>query len=236
MRFAINSLVLLSGNIIWKFVFGLTTMLILVSTAEADALPCELNDEDYSALALSPSKLTVGSVDQLEPSDGQKLCKTRAFAKAVITAKKSGSAAASAAKTPDDPSSPLTPEFMIKMVQLIALKGDDRVIPAAFANALGLTATGQPWPTHQIGALRGSTDLHSFAYNNGNDQDLLLTRKHQESVFAYRAHRDGKVVTALLWNKQTKQITMRDRVEAQAELDSEITFWAETIRPGVAGQ
>src|ERR1700687_3467669 len=119
-----------------------------------------------------------------------------------------------------DESSPLTPAFMGKMLQLIASKGKDKGMSAPVGNALGLCATGQSWPERHV-ATRASLDnfIHGFCINRGADQDIVPYIRHpdDEVVYYFRAHRDGKVVTAIVAHNRTGQITMRGPSEAQAE-------------------
>ena len=145
--------------------------------------------------------------------------------------------ATQASATVSDPNVPLPPELLSKMLRLIAAKGTDGNIPAKFVNALGMTATDQTWPDHQISAARNAADYtHGFALSREADQDLVISQRLPSSIRAYRAHRDGKIVAALIYDMQKDQITMRTPSEAQNELDTEFTFWAETVDRLIAGK
>jgi hypothetical protein len=128
------------------------------------------------------------------------------------------------------PGSALTPKLMSKMLQLITLRGTDQQLPASYANAMGLSASGQTWPDRQI-ATRATLDnfIHAFSVSRGSDQDVVLYTRRSDSVHAFRAHRDGKVVTALIFDNQTSQITMRAPAETQNELDLEFALWARGV-------
>lgn len=144
-------------------------------------------------------------------------------------------AAPSAALAPTAfvPPTQLTPELLSKILQLIGLRGIDQVIPARIVNALGLTATGEDWPDHKIGAQDNPKDpntlMHSFAVSRASDQDVVLTQSNKVSIHSYRAHRDGTLVAALTFNKTTGELSMRSPVEAQADLAAEFKFWADNV-------
>lgn len=133
--------------------------------------------------------------------------------------------------------SALTPEVMSKMEQLIASKGRDKELDAAFASALGLTATGQKWQERQIATRSSSSNLvHGFAISRGGDQDVVLYIRRPKAIYIFRAHRDGKVVTALVCDNQTGQITMRGPAEAQGELGVELAMWASNVDDLISGK
>lgn len=126
---------------------------------------------------------------------------------------------------------PLTAEVLRKLLDLVAQRGVDREAPATIANPLGLSAAGQNWPSRQIAAHETRPGyLHGFAINRGNDQDLVLTIRGPDKFFAYRAGRDGRAISAIVFDLQTRQVTMRSPIVAQADIDSELRFWAEGVR------
>src|SRR6185295_7290145 len=158
------------------------------------------------------------------------------FGSDVVWAAADASAAVAPAMAAVDPDSPLTSEVMSKMLQLIALRGTDRDLPALYANALGLSAEGQTWPDRQSAANEDPDNiLHAFAVGRGGDRDIVISVLRENSLHAFRAHRDGKVVTALISDKQTGKITMRAPAEAQKELDVELAFWASGVEKLIAG-
>jgi hypothetical protein len=135
------------------------------------------------------------------------------------------------------PGSALPPKLMSKMLQLITLKGVDRDVAVPIANALGLSASGQTWPDRQVVVRTPpSTDKHGFMVNRGSDQDVVLYIRLPDNAHAFRAHRNGRVVTALILDLKTNQITMRTPNEAQSELDSEIAYWTKNVDSAISGK
>jgi hypothetical protein len=125
-------------------------------------------------------------------------------------------------------SSPLTPDLLSKILSTIATFGVNRDIPAPLANPLGLSASGQNWPTRQIVTKdSGPVLLHSFAVDLGNQQDVAITARTSDSIHVFRARRDGKAVAAIIFDLTTHKITVRNPVEAQKELDAEFAYWAD---------
>jgi hypothetical protein len=133
--------------------------------------------------------------------------------------------------------SPLTPEILNKIVRYIALSGIDRETAAVLANPLGLSASGQTWASRQV-AVEDSQNhyTHGFAVSRGTDQDIYLSKRLPDSIHAFRATRDGKVVGALFAIPSTGQVSMRDPAEAQAEFDDEAKLWADNIDALLAGK
>lgn len=133
--------------------------------------------------------------------------------------------------------SELTPELRQKILKLIEKRGDDGEIPARFANALGVSSTGKPWPNHHANAIDTNKPdtVHIFSVSRINDQDVVLTKRFPDGLNAYRVNQDGKVVTALSYKLQTKELTMRIPVEAQSDLDVEIVFWKDTVDELISG-
>jgi hypothetical protein len=127
----------------------------------------------------------------------------------------------------------LTPELWQKMQQLNTAQGTDNDVSTKIANALGMTATGQGWPGHRFGALEHVNDSNLsqriYVVSRGADQDVLLTRGTAGVLFVYRIHRDGTLVAALSLNRETKEITMRNPAEAEADLEGEFAFWAANV-------
>lgn len=125
-------------------------------------------------------------------------------------------------------STSLTPDLLNKLLDLDARKGTDREAAAPIANALGLTASGQAWPIREIATPDAETPsvLHGFAVNRGAARDIIVTRRNPDKIRVFRAQRDGVVVSAMIFDLQTRQATIRVPAEAQAELDAEFTHWA----------
>jgi hypothetical protein len=150
------------------------------------------------------------------------------------------SAAGSPASAPARPAR-LTPELMQKMRQLLAAKGQDGELLARFANASGLTATGQPWLKRTIYADNGSnpaTTKHGFAIGRGADQGAVLdkTSPGSDIHYAYHVEPDGALLGALAYNRKTGEITMRNSAEAQTDLEVEFAFWAANVEPLLAAK
>jgi hypothetical protein len=94
-------------------------------------------------------------------------------------------------------SSPLTPEVLKKILQLMVSVGKDFESPAILATALGFTVAGQPWPNREIEAKESRPNfLHGFSETRGDEPDILITLRGLDSIRAFRAHRDGKIVRA----------------------------------------
>jgi hypothetical protein len=125
--------------------------------------------------------------------------------------------------------SPLTPQLMSRMLQLITLKGDDGNVALGFANRLGLSATGQGWPWRKIASNATDQLVHVFGVSRGNDQDILVYVRRPTDLLIIRAHRDGKAVAALISGRQIEKMAMLSPAEAQKELDHELLFWANNI-------
>ncbi|HXS99360.1 MAG TPA: hypothetical protein VN915_01660 [Elusimicrobiota bacterium] len=126
--------------------------------------------------------------------------------------------------------SPLTPDVLNRILQLIASKGTDRELVPTVSNPLGLSATGQSWPSRSVGAGHAATDIHGFYISRGVEQDIVITLGIPGKTFsAFRAHRDGKIVSACVTDLQTRQTTMRDPNEAQKDLDTEFALWAGVV-------
>lgn len=126
--------------------------------------------------------------------------------------------------------SPLNQALLSKMLELVATKGDERSIPAAFASPLGLGAPGQPWFDREIGAEADGIS-HNIAIARGADQDVVFSMWKASSLLVFRVHRDGRIVAAY----QTKMgvnppgITMLDLAIAQDDCGNEFKFWAANI-------
>jgi hypothetical protein len=133
------------------------------------------------------------------------------------------------AATPSGPEK-LTPDLLSKLLRLNTLKGTERVVPAPFANALGLGKPGQGWPDHDIGITFASDNLtHGFAVSRGTDQDVLISVRYPESIRTIRSTRDGKAVAGLVYDHTTNLITLMPIDQAQTGLDAEFAFWAAGI-------
>jgi hypothetical protein len=129
-----------------------------------------------------------------------------------------------------------TQAFMDKMTRLIQTKGVDKVVPADYANALGLTPAGQGWADHQVGADATDKTSHAFAVSRGADLNLVLYARRSDGTFyVFRAGRDGKSLAALSIAPQTTKITVREAAAVQQELDDEFAFWARSVDKLQAG-
>jgi hypothetical protein len=127
-------------------------------------------------------------------------------------------------------SSPLTPEVLKKILQLMVSVGKDFESPAILATALGFTVAGQPWPNREIEAKESRPNfLHGFSETRGDEPDILITLRGLDSIRAFRAHRDGKIVRAAVYDFNTRQIATIDPIQAQKELDTELQFWANGV-------
>ena len=91
--------------------------------------------------------------------------------------------------------SPLTPEVLGKMLDLIVRKGFDREVPAPIASALGLSSTGHTWPSRQVASHESRPDyLHGFAIHRKGEQGLAISLRTPSGIHAYRTERNGKLV------------------------------------------
>jgi hypothetical protein len=125
--------------------------------------------------------------------------------------------------------SPLTPELMGRMLQVITLKGNDGKVGPSIANPLGLSAAGQGWPWRRIASNATDELVHGFGVSREHDQDILVYVRRPTDLLVIRADRDGKAVTALISNTQFTKITMLSPADAQEKLDFELRFWAKNI-------
>ena len=141
------------------------------------------------------------------------------------------SAAPAAAAPATAAQSPLTPEVMDKMLKYLVTDGVDRETAPLIANALGLSATGQAWSSRQAAmTVGGEVGIsHSFSISRGSDQDLLVGHRLPGFLHSFRARRDGTVVAGIVIDLTTYAVTVLDRDQAQPELDSELTLWADSI-------
>ena len=89
---------------------------------------------------------------------------------------------------------------------------------------------GQTWPDRQVAAYDSRPGfLHGFAVSRGSDKDLANSNRTPDYIHSFRAHRDGKFMTALIYELKTGQITVRTPAEVHEELDGEFAFWAAGI-------
>ena len=155
-----------------------------------------------------------------------------AVASALLAFAVAGGSVARAAGSPPpaaavpSPGAMLTPALLGKVLRLIDLRGVEREVPPNYANALGMTASGQAWPDRQQAATQGKV-LHGFAVSRGTDQDVVISVRDDVELRVFRVRRDGgMVVTACIVDLGDGDITMRAPAEAQAQLDEEMRFWA----------
>jgi tetratricopeptide (TPR) repeat protein len=128
------------------------------------------------------------------------------------------------------PSSPLTDDVMNKMLQLIDSQGTDRELIATVANTLGLSPTGKTWASRSVTLGDVATSFRGFYVSRGSDRDILVSMvRPLITVHAFRALRNGKVVTAFISDLKANKTTMRTPKEAQHELDTELAFWAANV-------
>jgi hypothetical protein len=134
-------------------------------------------------------------------------------------------------------SSPLSPELLDKMLDLMPSEGSDKDIPAPAENGLGISGTGQAWETHHFPASAPedpSAPTHFFSINRGTDEDISFLRRIPDGLYVFQTHRDGGLVMALFWDFRFKQITRLDPAKAQADLNSELAFWTSNIDKFIA--
>ena len=126
--------------------------------------------------------------------------------------------------------SALTPELLSKILDDINREGIDRDIPAPMANALGLSATGQGWASRQCVFQESKNKIiHALSISRRNDQDIVVHLGSERFLHDYRILRDGTLLMATIYNIPTHQLTVRNRSEAQKELNTEFAFWAGTF-------
>ena len=148
----------------------------------------------------------------------------------VLTAPLIASSPAAQTTLPNRAATALTPDVLGK-------RGHDRETPAIISNALGLTATNQTWPSREVAALDDRPHyLHGFAINRGDDRDIAFSIRSPNSIRAFRVHRDGQLVSALVEDLRTGQVTVRSPAEAQADLDIELAFWVAGVNIGVSNK
>jgi len=125
----------------------------------------------------------------------------------------------------------LRPQLLIEMHELAASQGADDELESKLASALGFCDDGQKWLNRQVTVKLAPSDaLHTFAIDRGEGQDFLVSIHSSNELQAYRVHRDGKVAAALALEIPTSKITLRSPSDAQADLNSEMAVWAETVK------
>ena len=122
--------------------------------------------------------------------------------------------------------SALSPELLSRILSVIASDGIYRDVPPEISNALGLSGTGQGWPSRQLAVKDTSNNVsHAIAISRDTDQDIVLNRRSLDSFSAFRIKRDGTLVTAVRYDLNTGRLVVRSRAEAQKELNGEIAYW-----------
>jgi uncharacterized protein YkuJ len=135
------------------------------------------------------------------------------------------------------PSFSLTPELLGRLLDLVARKGTDYETPALVSNALGLSATGHTWRNRQVNTPDSQPGCsHCFAIDRGGEKDLTIVLSTPNDLKIYRTERNGKIVLAVIYDRKTEQITLRDPAEAQAEVNAEFAFWATAFTKADAEQ
>jgi tetratricopeptide (TPR) repeat protein len=125
----------------------------------------------------------------------------------------------------------LKPQLLIEMHELAASQGADDELESKLASALGFCDDGQKWLNRQVTVKLAPSDaLHTFAIDRGEGQDFLVSIHSSNELQAYRVHRDGKVAAALALEIPTGKIILRSPSDAQADLNSEMAVWAETVK------
>jgi hypothetical protein len=118
-------------------------------------------------------------------------------------------------------------DLLSKLSELTAQKGEDVDVPAAVANALGLTDGDQNWATRQVAAPDSRSGVfHGFAMHSGIE-DVLFIGRHPDALHVFRSHRDGKLVAAGAYNILAREVTILDPATAQNELAAEVAFWSQ---------
>jgi hypothetical protein len=123
---------------------------------------------------------------------------------------------------------PLTPDLAAKMVTLVSTKGHDGKIAPRFATGLGLAAAGQIWTGREAQA-DDAAGHHFVDVGPGPGGEILLTLLTPHTVTAYRARRDGTLLSALSADVATRAITILSPADAQPGFAVECTFWAQHI-------
>ncbi len=143
-------------------------------------------------------------------------------------------AVAAPSQVPDaNPAPHLSPAVRDKVLDLIAQFGMDRELPAMLANPLGLSATGQTWPYRQVRSTlepgKQSGPAHWFTINSGSQPDLMLVSLAGNTVLMFRTNRDGQLMSAISYDRDTKRVSTRTHAEAQPDLYAELSYWARNI-------
>jgi tetratricopeptide (TPR) repeat protein len=151
----------------------------------------------------------------------------RFFASFLVLLFAFGTSTRVSSQTASNPTSPQNSQILSKLLQLAADQGTDGELDTKTANALGFCGTGQTWLNRRF-AVKGSPSgaLHGFATDRGDGQDLLISLREKNSLHAYRVHRDGQVAAAIVSDVSTGQISMRTPIDAQADFNTELQFWA----------
>jgi hypothetical protein len=123
-----------------------------------------------------------------------------------------------------------TDQFIGKILMLIALEGSDQELDSILANALGFSPVGGSWANHQVATQdHAANAYYGFAISRKTDQDVLLQFRKANTVSAFRAHRDGTLVSAASYNVETGQLAKQTADEAQAAFAAQCLFWTSKV-------
>lgn len=131
----------------------------------------------------------------------------------------------------------LTQERISELIKRTPKSRTDRPMPVEIAVPLGLSPDGKSWRYRSSGYI-GKLDRapHSFAFSREPDHDFLINLEHANDIHIIRLHPDGTIVTALILEKKTQQITMIAPDDAQREANAELAAWSADFPDPASGK
>ena len=128
---------------------------------------------------------------------------------------------------------PLSPDLLIKILDLIEEHGVDVELSSAIAGTLGFASNGRAWPAREIGAREdesdSSTPLHNLWVHSGTNEDLLVSHWADGKSHLMRVDRNGKVVKGMIHDPGGAGAKSIPIATAQKEVNAEFEFWNRNV-------
>jgi hypothetical protein len=122
---------------------------------------------------------------------------------------------------------PMNPSVLARLLAVIAKGGHDTELPPAIATALGLTASGKPWPDRQFAVQsHESGALHAIALGQGEGADIILSVKGPAAISIFRADHQGTLIGATSYFPETGLTMTPPAAASRIEFAAECAFWA----------
>lgn len=128
---------------------------------------------------------------------------------------------------------PLSPDLLNKILALIEEHGVDVELSPTIANTLELSSKGSAWAAREIGAREdesdSSTPLHNIWIHAGATEDFLVSHWAAGTSHLMRVSRDGKVVSAMIYDPGGLGSRSIPITVAQEEVNAEFAFWNRNV-------